>query len=246
LPKLSTRNSTSRLGFQTGRTIGNPPRDIAQSERPTTRARIYAREAHRSGTSNSARDAQHKSEPRCYECEWCGHLARECPTRQKSERTQNAPGRENPSERSIRSRSPGDEIRHTRKEKEQGYQKSGKRVRGESDDISLHLDAPEKAVTRLTVSVPLEQGSPTVSLEIEGKRKRLIIDTGSNVSIFQPGVSRRNVRDTAVRPYGVTGEALDIKGQQLVSFVLGGRKIQSHFWCAPSIQSDGSFGTEWR
>ena len=54
---------------------------------------------------------------------------------------------------------------------------SGKRVRGESDDSFLYLDAPEKAVVRPTVTVLLEQGTPTVSLEIEGELRRLIIDT---------------------------------------------------------------------
>ena len=94
----------------------------------------------------------------------------------------------------------------------------GETSKGESDDSSLHLDAPRKAVSRPTVSVPFEQGSPTVSLEIEGKLKRLIIDTGSNISILQPAVSRRDIRVTAMKPYGVTGEALDIKGHQFVSF----------------------------
>jgi hypothetical protein len=121
----------------------------------------------------------------------------------------------------------------TQEKGQQRHQDSGKRVRGESDDSSLHLDAPRKAVSRPTVSVPLQQGSPTVSLEIGGKLKRLIIDTGSNVSILQPGVSRRDIRVTAMKPYGVTGEALDIKGQQFVSFVLGGRKFSHTFLVCP-------------
>jgi hypothetical protein len=58
-----------------------------------------------------------------------------------------------------------------KKRNKERHKESGKRVRGESDDSSLNLDAPEKALTRLTVSVPLEQGCPTVSLKIEGKRK---------------------------------------------------------------------------
>jgi hypothetical protein len=78
------------------------------------RARRYARGAHRSGTSSSTRYVQHSSEPRCYECEGRGHIARECPKRKKRERTKNAPGRKNLSERSKRSRSPGDEPHHTR------------------------------------------------------------------------------------------------------------------------------------
>jgi len=82
-------------------------------------------------------------------------------------------------------------------------------------------------------------------LEIEEKLKRLIIDTGSSVSILQPGVSRRDVRVTVMKPYGVTGEALDIKGQQLVSFVLGGRKFTHIFLVCPlPTDKDGLFGTD--
>jgi len=75
--------------------------------------------------------------------------------------------------------------------------------------------------------------------------KLLIIDTGSNVSILQPGVSRRDVRVTAMKPYGVSGEALDIKGQQLVSFVLGGRKFSHTFLvCLLPTDKDGLFATD--
>jgi hypothetical protein len=120
----------------------------------------------------------------------------------------------------------------TSEKREQRHKESRKLVRGECEDSSLHLNTPEKAVTPLMVSVPLEQGSPTVSLEIEEKRKRLIIDTGSNVSILQPVLSRRDVGATAVRLYGVTGKALDTRGQHLVSFVLGGKKFSYTFLCA--------------
>jgi hypothetical protein len=82
-------------------------------------------------------------------------------------------------------------------------------------------------------------------LKIEGKRKCFIIDTGSNVSILQPGVSRCDVRATDVRPYGVTREALDAQGQQHVSFVLGGRKFSHTFLVCPlRTESDGLFGTD--
>jgi hypothetical protein len=67
----------------------------------------------------------------------------------------------------------------------------------------------------------LESGAPTISVEIEGMTRRLILDTGS-VSIMQPGISTGDVRVTSAKPYGVTGETLDIKGQQFVSFTLEG------------------------
>ena len=73
------------------------------------------------------------------------------------------------------------------------------------------------AVKRLAVHMMLEHGTPTVSAEI-GVSRRLIVDTGSNVSLLQPGVLKSDVRVTAVRPFRVTGESLDIKGHQSVSF----------------------------
>jgi len=34
----------------------------------------------------------------------------------------------------------------------------------------------------------MEQGTPTVHIELEGMQRNLIVDTGSNVSILQPGM----------------------------------------------------------
>jgi len=48
--------------------------------------------------------------------------------------------------------------------------------------------------------------------EYRRKMRRLILDTCSGISILQPGVSRSDVSITNLKPYGVTGEALDIKG----------------------------------
>jgi hypothetical protein len=81
------------------------------------RARRNARDADRSVTSSSTRNVQPRTEPGCYRCEGRGHLARECHTRKKLEKTQNVPGRKNPSERSNRSDSPGDKPRHAREKR---------------------------------------------------------------------------------------------------------------------------------
>jgi len=50
--------------------------------------------------------------------------------------------------------------------------------------VSLHLYAPENAVNKPTASVLLEQGTPTITAEIEGVQGDLILDTGSNISIL--------------------------------------------------------------
>ena len=55
------------------------------------------------------------------------------------------------------------------------------------------------------------------------------MDTGSNVSIIQPGISTGDIRVTSAKPYGVTGETLDIKGQRFVPFTLEGREYRHPF-----------------
>jgi len=69
--------------------------------------------------------------------------------------------------------------------------------------------------------------------EIEGRAKRLIIDTGSNVSILQPGVSSSEIQESLLKPFGVTGEDLNVRGQQQVSFTLGGHRLDHVFLVCP-------------
>jgi hypothetical protein len=97
------------------------------------------------------------------------------------------------------------------------------------DDSSSHLHASVNAVTHPKISVALEPGTPSISVRIEGVVRDLIVDTGSNISILQPGISKSKLKFSYSRPYGVTGETLAIKGRQTVSFVLGGREISHQF-----------------
>jgi len=71
---------------------------------------------------------------------------------------------------------------------------SGKRVGGEKGGSSFHLSTPDDAAATTPCSILLEQGTSTVSVEIEGMSRSLIIDTGSNVSILQPAVSSHGVK----------------------------------------------------
>jgi len=74
--------------------------------------------------------------------------------------------------------------------------------------------------------------------------RSLIIDTGSNISILQPGMSRRDVSVTTTKPYGVTGEVLDIKGLPSVTFTLYGREF-THAFLVCNLPADaGLIGTD--
>ena len=62
----------------------------------------------------------------------------------------------------------------------------------------------------------MKHGTPVIKADIEGVERSLIVDTGSDVSILQPGISKACISDTTLGPYGVTGETLDSKGRQTV------------------------------
>jgi hypothetical protein len=105
----------------------------------------------------------------------------------------------------------------------------GKRELGGRDDSPSHLNLGQNPVIMTKVPIQLEHGTPTISVEIEGMSRSLIIDTGSNISILQPGISKGNVSVTPLEPYGVTGNALHIRRKQRVTVVLNGRDFTHSF-----------------
>ena len=113
-----------------------------------------------------------------------------------------------------------------------------------TDGSSLRLNIVENAVNKPSVSVLLEHGTP-ILVEIEGMSRRLILNPGSSVSILQPGISRRD-EVTNLKPYGVTGEVLDIKGRQSVSFGLDELKFEHEFLvCSLHTAGAGLLGIDW-
>jgi len=75
--------------------------------------------------------------------------------------------------------------------------------------------------------------------------RSLILDTGSNISILQQGISKSNVSITSLEPYGVTGDALDIRGQQTVTVVLNGSEFTHSFLvCSLQTAAAGLIGTD--
>ena len=118
-------------------------------------------------------------------------------------------------------------------------------MRGVEDDSSHLLTVTEKAVTVKGVTTEMEHGTPAIKADIEGVERSLNLDTGSYVSILKPGFSNVNVRDTTLRPYGVTGETLEVKGRQTVSLGLGGRKFDHTFLgCPLPTEAAGLLGTD--
>jgi len=94
---------------------------------------------------------------------------------------------------------------------------------------SSRHEATVNAVIRPAVSFALDHGTPSISVRIKGEVRVFIIDTGSNISILQPCVSKSEVRHTDMGPYGITGETREVKGRQAVSFVLGGHEFNHQF-----------------
>ena len=116
---------------------------------------------------------------------------------------------------------------------------------GVNDDSFFRPNAPDKAVMISSFSMSLVHGTHTISLQMEGVSKCVILDTGSNVSIHQPGVSSCDVRVTAQKPHGVTGDLLDIKGLQSASFSLNGRDYTHAFLvCSLPTEAAGLLGTD--
>jgi hypothetical protein len=75
--------------------------------------------------------------------------------------------------------------------------------------------------------------------------RRLLLDTDSNISMLQPGVSRSDLLITDFKPYGLTGEALDIKGRHSVSFELDGSEFRHTFLvCELHTETAGLLGTD--
>ena len=67
-----------------------------------------------------------------------------------------------------------------------------------TEDSYYRLEATVNDVIRTAVSVTLEHGTPSISVQIEVGV--LNINSGSNISISQPGVSKSEVRLTDMRP----------------------------------------------
>jgi len=63
-----------------------------------------------------------------------------------------------------------------------------------------------------TTRINLRRGRPTVRVNILGASKEFIVDSGSGVSLTQPGIYRSEVRPSSSTSFGATGDGLNISG----------------------------------
>ena len=80
-------------------------------------------------------------------------------------------------------------------------------------------------------------GAPVVRSMIEGRPRVILVDTGSSISLIQPGVSASNLNQAIVTPFGVTGDELRVKGEQRVTFTVNGKEFV-HVFCVCTIATE--------
>jgi hypothetical protein len=61
-------------------------------------------------------------------------------------------------------------------------------------------------------------GAPVIRTDMLGSSATFILDTGSSISLIQPGAHSIKAEATEVAPISVTGDKLAIAGQQEVGF----------------------------
>jgi hypothetical protein len=77
------------------------------------------------------------------------------------------------------------------------------------------------------------------------RKRPFIIDTGSSVSLIQPGVSDSKVKATDVSPIGVTGDELRIQGEKEV-FCINDRNFHHRFSvCSLPTEAHSILGTDY-
>ena len=89
----------------------------------------------------------------------------------------------------------------------------------------------------------LDHGTPTVAVKIQGAERILIVDSGSSCSLLQPGVAEVPLESTTFEPFGVTGDSLDIVGEQQVLFQMSKITFNHSFLvCKLPTFADGIIG----
>jgi hypothetical protein len=75
--------------------------------------------------------------------------------------------------------------------------------------------------------------------------RKMIIDTGPDISLMQPSLIKGEIENSQLKPYGVTGKTLEVIGQQTVSFMIGDTEFRHAFLICPlPTRAAGLLGTD--
>ena len=159
----------------------------------------------------------------CFECKGYGHIERHCANRLQRRADSNArekngrkTGQGKPSKPSPRDRAKA--VDRLRANKSPLKSKDGRKGSG-----CQHL-SPKVAGNSQQIALDNLNGAPSIRVVIEGCPRILLIDTGSSLSLIEPGVRSTPIDHARVIPYGVTGDEMQVKGEELVHFKLRGER----------------------
>jgi hypothetical protein len=100
-------------------------------------------------------------------------------------------------------------------------------------------------VSLLSTKLCTTTGAPTVTVLLEGVVRRFIIDTGSSITLIQPGISRAKITRTDIAPIGITGKFLPVKREQYIGFTIAGKAVRQRVGvCALPTEAEGLLGTD--
>jgi hypothetical protein len=80
-------------------------------------------------------------------------------------------------------------------------------------------------------------GAPIVRAVIGRRPRTVLVDTGSSISLIQPGVCTSEINRASVTPFGVTGDELRVKGEQRVIITING-ETYNHEFCVCDLATD--------
>jgi hypothetical protein len=82
-------------------------------------------------------------------------------------------------------------------------------------------------------------------VNIHGSYKLVIVDTGSSISLVQPGIFSSEVKETRLSPFRVTGDTLAVEGEQDAEFSLDSQYFSHRFYvCALPTEAYGILGSD--
>jgi hypothetical protein len=101
------------------------------------------------------------------------------------------------------------------------------------------------AVRRRVLQIETLNGAPVIRVQILGQARYLIVDTGSSISLVQPGVCSSRLTPTNITPFGVTGYGLKILGEQDLTLEFCDWRYRHRFCvCSLATEADGIVGLD--